>query len=479
MCLFPVKIRGVHLGSPARLFVPCGHCDQCRRVEKSGWSFRLGLELEKKLEQGFEIGFCTLTYNNEHIPKIPFECFRYGYEYEEIPCFDKNQCRKFIRNLRTKLFDLYRVTGLIYFLGSEFGERRGRPHYHFLVCYNPKQINYRQMHGLIKELWKENGYIFPSTPDPKRVYEDGVENSFKVDTSIGAYLCAKYVTKYVCKDVGFNKILSSKTFVDKQNQGVRVPKFNLFGVLETEKDGSPKFETSYQVFLRCRPFHLQSRSLGWSYIQNMTSINKLDALKKGLKFLGEEHRQKLPVYIKNKIIFDNRYVLEYDKQGNEKRRVIREANSFFLENAETIFRLKVEGYEKLFTSLREESYWVSRKAAQSTFRLCDSSFDCLCNCYGMSINDIARYFLAYYAVPLDRCYDGVNIVNQWLQRYNDDFDFSGYKQINKEFKEDVDDLITTIFYCMSELSTDDDLMTKKVNQYKKRKKERCLERVNR
>ena len=78
MCLTPIKVKSVHYGEKVSQYIPCGHCDECRRREKSGWSFRLALELQKKLDLGWEIGFCTLTYNDEHLPHIPFECFADG-----------------------------------------------------------------------------------------------------------------------------------------------------------------------------------------------------------------------------------------------------------------------------------------------------------------------------------------------------------------------------------------------------------------
>ena len=473
-----MKIKGVRAASPTLQFVPCGHCDECRRAEKSGWSFRLGLELQKCIDSGWELGFCTLTYNDEHVPHIPFECFKYGYEYTDLMCFDKNQMRKFVRNLRTRLFDDYNVTGVVYFLGSEFGENRTkRPHYHFLIAYPPKKINYKQMHALIVDLWHDNGYIFPEKPDPTRVYEDGLEKPFKVDTSKGAYLCAKYVTKYVCKDIGFQKYLNQCSFVSRDSQGVKVPKFNLFGVLETEKDGSPVYETAYQVFKRCRPFHLQSRSLGWSYFQNMRDIDKLNALKIGVKFLGEENRQKLPVYIKNKIIFDNKYILKYDCRGNEKRMVLREANQFFLNHSEEIFNLKVKGYEHLFESMQEETFWTTRKVNLSTFHLAQSCFASLYD-IGMSNGDIARCFLAYYKVSHKYCYDYEKMSLVWLQRYYDRFKFIDVPLIDWRFKNALDSALSCILHCLSCCSTDDDNMTKKVTEYKIRKKERCLEHVN-
>lgn len=473
-----MKIKAVRAASPTVQFVPCGKCDACRRAEKTGWSFRLGLELQKCIDNGWEIGFCTLTYNDEHVPKIPFECFKYGYEYTDMMCFDKNQMRKFIRNLRTKLFDLYRVVGCVYFLGSEFGGRgTKRPHYHFLISYPPKKINYRQMHGLIKSLWVENGFIFPEFPDPTRCYDGELEKPFKVDTSKGAYLCAKYVTKYVCKDIGFTKYLNQCAFVTRDAQGVKVPKINLFGVLELEKDGSPMYETAYQVFKRCRPFHIQSRSLGWSYFQNMRDVDKLTVLEHGVKFLGEEHRQKLPVYIKNKLIFDNKYILKYDCHGEEKRLVLREANKFFLENADKIFELKVQGYAKLFDSMQEETFWTTRKASLSTCHLAKSALGSLYD-LGMTNNDIARCYLAYYKVPYRFCYDYNCLCLVWLQRYYDQFKFVNVPRISRRFKYDFDYSLTTIFSCLSMCSTDDDEMTKKVTQYKIRKKERCLEHVN-
>ena len=70
MCLTPIKVKSVHYGEKVSQYIPCGTCDECRRREKSGWSFRLALELQKKLDQGWEIGFCTLTYNDEHLPQI-------------------------------------------------------------------------------------------------------------------------------------------------------------------------------------------------------------------------------------------------------------------------------------------------------------------------------------------------------------------------------------------------------------------------
>ena len=158
MCYQPMRIKSRSDYAPKFQFVPCGHCDECRRMNKSGWSFRLGIELQTKLDLGWKIGFITLTYDEDHIPTIPFECFLDGKQYRRIYCFDKNKVRKFVRNLRTKLFDDYHITGVVYMIGSEYGKKKTcRSHHHMLICYPPK-IKSKQMHGLIKSLWSENGF---------------------------------------------------------------------------------------------------------------------------------------------------------------------------------------------------------------------------------------------------------------------------------------------------------------------------------
>ena len=197
MCLQPMKIKSLSPFAPKFQFIPCGKCDECRRTLKNSWSFRLGLEIQEAVKHGWKVGFITLTYKEAMIPVIPFECFLDGKQYEQVYCFDKNRVRKFIRNLRSRLHDDYGITGLIYMVGSEYGKRgTKRSHHHMLVCFPPK-ISPKDMHGLIKELWKDNGYVSPEEYIKKRAKEE----NFLVDLSHGALRAAKYVCKYVCKDL--------------------------------------------------------------------------------------------------------------------------------------------------------------------------------------------------------------------------------------------------------------------------------------
>lgn len=488
MCYSPMKIKATGAAAPTFAFVPCGVCDECRRLQKSGWSFRLGLELQQKLNEGWEIGFCTLTYAPEHLPTIPKMCFKNEKEYKEIACFDKHELQKFIRQLRSRMANKYNITGLIYFIGSEYGKKSTkRSHYHMLVCYPRKTvkkgirqgISAKEMHGEIVDLWQHKGFIFPEKYDGSgRGYSENEEQKpFKVDSSIGAYKCAKYACKYVCKDLFFEKTIDGVEFVDRSEQGERIIKRNCFGEI-VYKDGIPDTETAYKVLLRCKPFHLQSRSLGWSFFENMCDSDKLTAIHKGISFLQEEYNKKLPRYIKNKLIFNNKYIFkEVSVNGEieEKRLCRREPNEFFQKYRDLIYKYKVDGYQKLFESIQRKDYWLTRGAQESDYKYAVSAMSYLKQAYKMNDRQFTETFVSLFKVPKCRCYD-VEPSRQWFGRFWQDYlpyDDDGVVAdlLDSDFLDDVNDVFSCIFFCLGNLSTQDSEIIKKVDKYKQRKKD--------
>lgn len=483
-----MKIKASSACAPTFAFIPCGKCDQCRRMLKSGWSFRLGLELQQKLNDGWEIGFCTLTYSPERLPTIPKMCFKRESDYKEIACFDKHELQKFIRQLRSRMANKYNITGLIYFVGSEYGKKNTkRSHYHMLVCYPKKRyiegkkqgISAKEMHGEIVDLWQSKGFIFPEKYDGRgRGYSKNEEQKpFKVDSSVGAYKCAKYACKYACKDLFFEKTIDGVEFVDRANQGKKIIKRDCFGGI-VYKNGIPDTETAYQVLLRCKPFHLQSRSLGWSFFENMSDSNKLAAIHRGISFMQEDYYQKLPRYIKNKLIFDNKYIFEETKIcGEEIRRRLcrREPNDFFKKYRETIYKYKVDGYEKLFESIQKKEYWLNRGAQESDYQYAMSALSYLKEAYNMTNKNIAESYVSLYKVPLNRCYN-VEPCQQWYGRFWQDslpYDDDGVvaELLDSDFLDDINDVFSVVFYCLGNCSTQDSKITKKVDAYKMRLKD--------
>lgn len=94
--------------------LPCGNCWGCRIDRAEGWAIRCTHEAQMTGRN--ECAFLTLTFTDEHLPP------------DNSVSVDVSQ--KFIRDLR------YRVgKGVnIRYLGcAEYGERKGRAHYHFAI----------------------------------------------------------------------------------------------------------------------------------------------------------------------------------------------------------------------------------------------------------------------------------------------------------------------------------------------------------
>lgn len=97
-----------------KIKVPCGQCIGCRLDYARNWALRSWHEVNT---YGYDNNmFITLTYNNEHLP--------------ENNSLDVKVMQDFLKRLR-----YYAGNDVRYMLCGEYGEKRGRPHYH-LCIYN-------------------------------------------------------------------------------------------------------------------------------------------------------------------------------------------------------------------------------------------------------------------------------------------------------------------------------------------------------
>jgi len=114
MCEVPIKLKQGQI-------VPCGYCSQCMGRRINDWYTRLHYEA---INASF-CCFCTLTYSDEHLP-----------EGESSAVLNFKDTQKFFKRVRK----LFKGVKLKYFLCGEYGEKRKRPHYHFLL-FSEKLVN--------------------------------------------------------------------------------------------------------------------------------------------------------------------------------------------------------------------------------------------------------------------------------------------------------------------------------------------------
>lgn len=108
-CLEPVTIRN----GDEYIKVPCGHCKACAYNKQSDWATRLSFEAKSYPKQS--VLFLGLSYNDEHLP--------------ENGSLVKRDVQLFMKRLRKWIYP----RKCRFFLAGEYGELRGRPHYHVIL----------------------------------------------------------------------------------------------------------------------------------------------------------------------------------------------------------------------------------------------------------------------------------------------------------------------------------------------------------
>ena len=403
MCLQYIKIKNkTNKSGLSYAYVPCGKCADCRAKEYNAWRFRVRTEFNALKDKGWNVGFITLTYDEKNLPKIPKKCFQKEEEYKEISCFNKNQVRNWISEIRHYCKYHYKMVNgdnLRYFITSEYGELTHRPHYHAILAWNPKLTNkngetcdYKTMHALCKHFWTY-GLV-----GPKEYVGDNNCKSFEIQGDSTA--CLSYVCKYVSKDISYVDKVKNITFYENPKQ---------------YEENSKERELA-RCYTNCTPFHLQSVSLGYEPIKNLSDNDKLNLIKNGACFIGDDKTYEIPMYIKNKIIYNNYYVVD----ENGKRLVRREASQFFEENRDEFFEKKAKFYDKFINQIDKsflEKAGVENDIIEKIMNSLNQYWDKVREHVDEKIvNNIGQYYLAYNAVQHNRCFD-IPLVEQWMLRY--------------------------------------------------------------
>lgn len=388
MCIQYIKLKTKNEYGTRYGYVPCGKCVDCRRKEQNAWKFRLNAEFMSLKKRGWNIAFCTLTYNNEHLPYFPKCVFKEEDKYEKIPCFSRDDVRNWIDRIRQYCkyhYKFVKENAIRYFVASEYGTNTHRPHYHVILAW-PQSVGYEEMHKLVSECW-QNGYLFPRRPEGERDILP-----FKV---VGdASKAISYVAKYACKDIDLENIIDNKNLKYK-----------------------------HRLMKKCRSFHIQSKSFGFECIKNMDDERKREVFIHGLSFQGDGQVYQVPMYIKNKIVFDNYYVL--DDKGH--RLVRRKASAFFEKYRKEMYEEKAKFYNEIFESSVSYDWFVKRGVDEELAnRFADSIryYKDRLNYYlGSDVSKcgvLGKFYLAYFGVKYENCrcyYSEDDLVTQWMCRY--------------------------------------------------------------
>lgn len=187
MCLTPItlKLKG------RSVVVPCGHCAECDKSRVNQFRIKAMCQAYQTLKSNGSCYFLTLTYNPE---SLPHDCYN-------RPCFDSSHITNFFKRLRKRCNNLDSSTQLKYLFVSEFGSKKGRPHYHALIFINHNNFTPLDFACLVKNEWSIN-----TGTNRKPCYHS--LGFTLTQPCVDIVRCSNYISKYISK--AFDKVQVSQ-----------------------------------------------------------------------------------------------------------------------------------------------------------------------------------------------------------------------------------------------------------------------------
>lgn len=293
MCLRPLDIQNnsVYYSNEfsfAHYAVPCGKCLDCRNQHQSEWQTRVSFELSALYRRGGVAVFLTFTYSNKCLPKFTY-CDENGNEIINVSCFNHADVTTFLNRVKVLVYRAFGPGAYKYFMTSEYGKNTKRPHYHCLFFLQPG-VDYLRFVELCRSAWTY-GFMFPKY-DSKLGY---VDNDYHPTTPLIRSLTggAKYVSKYVTKDLSFYEIPQVDSFLSSP-YGFKMKKY--------------------------LPKHWQSNLLGLSVLDEVNLMDDNSVLR--LLNVGVTNPLTFkvvpcPKFIINKLMYKNVFTGRYNEDGKK------------------------------------------------------------------------------------------------------------------------------------------------------------------
>nr|QJB19871.1 MAG: replication initiator protein [Microvirus sp.] len=195
----------VHSKYGAECAYPCGKCISCRASKAKEWAQRLKNEQSEWTREGF----LTLTYDDDHIPKL-------GH-------LEKGELSQFFKRLRFHLGD----KKIKYFACGEYGSQTWRPHYHAIVF----GIDSRDMDAVLKA-WKKGERVSLDPVLPGGIeYVTGYVRK-KIDIKYGDYKRRGLPLPFQLQSQGLglawaekNKHLLESNGLTREGKNISIPRY--------------------------------------------------------------------------------------------------------------------------------------------------------------------------------------------------------------------------------------------------------------
>lgn len=266
-------------GKKHSILCQCGKCDECLKQYQNDWMCRIYSEMKRA-----HIGvFFTLTYDEDSVPSVYDKCTG-----ERYTCVDKDEVKKFLKNMREDRRKKGKSTDYKWFLTSEYGPSTLRAHYHCILT----GISLKEVMPYLNRWSREKGFV---------TYR---ELAFANSKSL---LCTlRYTAKYCAKGDFENPLVA---------EGIVPKNFHLI----SKSIGKNYLSNAQLSYFRAVDFPCKRNSDG-SY-----SPAYLEEISRRLRYVIPPVSYHLPRYYRE-VVFDKRKDLQIAYQDYVCERVLEECS---------------------------------------------------------------------------------------------------------------------------------------------------------
>ena len=181
--------------------IPCGSCLGCKMDYAKQWSVRLQHEFQMHPEN--ECWFLTLTYNDDALAETflpsdpPIDRLVLGADSLGVASWFPNLYPRDMTLFWKRLRQHFSGCKIMYYLAGEYGERRGRCHWHAIVFGVPldqKQFHYNGVSELGDVTWRSD--------ELEKLWHSSLDESLPLGNVIVGKVTARscgYVARYTLK----------------------------------------------------------------------------------------------------------------------------------------------------------------------------------------------------------------------------------------------------------------------------------------
>lgn len=328
------------------LYVPCNTCEACRVNLQNDWTIRAYFHWKYYQSIGGCTLFITNTYrqNDSDVYGKATVPIRWVYDLGSdnklhryfFKCFDKDHIDTYINSVRKYFRRKYGIgknssdTSINYLVCCEYGSKNTlAPHYHILFFFPPMPASRSEIKKVCDRLWHRGFSIYSL-----------LSNGGAFVNSVSGI---KYVSKYCAKDLNF------------------------YGHSVIQKALSKDY--SRKNLKRNLPRHWQSQGFG-KYMCSWLSELKdpVFALMNGVRMDWSQSFYNVPLYVRNKLLFDIYYLK--DNEGNILH-TLRKFNEYGYSLAPDIYEYNLKRYtdnlSNDFTMLGLSKYFVDKNDLHDFF----------------------------------------------------------------------------------------------------------------